>query len=98
DKLVTGVQTCALPILDVTVTTAGGTSAIGSGDRFTYAPRPTVTRITPASAVTEGGTKVTITGTGFIEVSAVTFGSVSASTFTVEIGRASCRERVSVSG
>jgi hypothetical protein len=47
--------------VNVTVTTAGGTSAITSKDRFSYLP--TVTGISPNSGA--GGTSVTVTGTGF---------------------------------
>jgi Rv2525c-like, glycoside hydrolase-like domain/IPT/TIG domain len=44
---------------------------------------PTVTALTPSSGSTSGGTSVTITGTGFTDVSAVTFGGAPAATFTV---------------
>jgi len=71
--------------IDVTVTTAAGTSAISSGDKFTYtalAPIPIVTGISPSSGTTAGGTSVTITGTGLTGVTAVTFGSTAVTTFT----------------
>jgi hypothetical protein len=48
--------------VDVTVTTAGGTSATGEPDRFTYVPAPTVTRVEPAEGPEAGGTSVTIKG------------------------------------
>jgi hypothetical protein len=50
-------------VVDVAVTTPGG-SGTGSGF-YTYGtpPAPTVTSITPASGPTQGGTSVTITGT-----------------------------------
>jgi hypothetical protein len=53
--------------VDVTVTTAGGTSATVVGDQFTYGAgaAPTVTGISPAAGPVAGGTKVTITGTNF---------------------------------
>jgi len=69
--------------VDVTVTTAGGTSATGAGDQFTYIGPPTVTSVTPSSGPTAGGTSVTITGTGFTGASAVKFGTTAATTFTV---------------
>ncbi len=50
-------------VVDVTVTTAGGTSLLTSTDRFTYGP--TITAVTPNTGPTAGGTSVTITGTGF---------------------------------
>ena len=49
---------------DVTVTTAGGTSATSSADQFTYyIPAPAVTVLSPTTGSTAGGTTVTITGT-----------------------------------
>ena len=44
---------------------------------------PTVTSLTPSSGSTSGGTSVTITGTGFTDISTVTFGTTPAATFTV---------------
>ena len=70
--------------VDVTVNTAGGTSATGAGDRYTYTPppAPTVTNVSPASGPTTGGTSVTITGTGLSGATAVKFGGNPA-TFSV---------------
>jgi len=66
-------------VVDVTVTTAGGTSAIGPSDQFTYfIPPPVVTSISPNIGSTGGGTQVTITGTGFGGATAVDFGSTGA--------------------
>ena len=48
--------------VDVTVQTAGGTSATGPQTRFTRI-RPTVTSVSPATGWTDGTTQVTITGT-----------------------------------
>jgi IPT/TIG domain/Putative Ig domain len=67
---------------DVTVTTPGGTSVTSAVDHFTYAVVPTVTAVGPASGTVNGGTSVTITGTGFTGASAVDFGGVAA-TYTV---------------
>jgi hypothetical protein len=47
------------------------------------ATAPTVTGVAPATGSTVGGTSVTISGTGFTGASAVTFGGVNASSFTV---------------
>jgi putative cell wall-binding protein len=60
--------------VDVTVTTAGGTSVTGAGDHFTYAAAPTVTSISPTAGPLGGTTTVTITGTGLTGISAVSFG------------------------
>ncbi len=65
-------------IVDVTVTTAGGTSATSSKDKFTYVAAPTVTSILPISGSAAGGTHVVITGTNLSSATAVDFGSNSA--------------------
>ncbi|MFM7251853.1 MAG: IPT/TIG domain-containing protein, partial [Ilumatobacteraceae bacterium] len=60
--------------VQVTVTTPGGTSSTaGTGNDFTYWDVPTVTQVAPASGPIAGGTLVTITGSGFNDVTAVTF-------------------------
>ena len=69
--------------VDVTVTTAGGTTAVSAADQYTYYAVPTVTAISPALGSTAGGTSVTITGTGFTGATAVSFGAVAAASFTV---------------
>ncbi len=40
--------------VDVTVTTAGGTSATGPSDQFTYVAAPTVTAVSPTAGPTSG--------------------------------------------
>ncbi len=69
-------------VVDVQVTTPGGTSPNTAADDFTCTgtPVPTVTGLNPASGPI--GTTVTITGTNLVGVTQVTFGGVSA-TFTV---------------
>ena len=52
--------------VDVTITTAGGTSTSSSSDLFTYDPVPAVTAIAPTEGPVAGGTEVTVTGTGFV--------------------------------
>ncbi|NMO52413.1 phospholipase [Actinoplanes sp. TBRC 11911] len=64
--------------VDVRVTTPGGTSADGVTDQFTYVDAPTVTSVDPAFGSTTGPTSVKIIGTGFRNVTAVTFGSTQA--------------------
>jgi len=58
----------------VTVTTAGGTSALSGADVFTYNTVPAVTAIAPAAGPLVGGTVVTVTGSGFTAASTVAFG------------------------
>jgi hypothetical protein len=72
--------------VDVTVTTAGGTSAVVTADQFTYLSglsAPSVTSVTPTSGPTTGGTSVTIGGSGFTGATAVSFGGTAATSFSV---------------
>ena len=70
--------------VNVRVTTAAGTSAKRSADRYTYkVPAPRVTGLSPTAGSTLGGATVTISGSGFSGASAVTFGATAASSFSV---------------
>jgi len=70
--------------VDVTVTTPEGTSAITPADRFTYRLRvPIISGLSIHKGPAAGGTTVNISGESFIEVTAVDFGPVSATSFTV---------------
>jgi eukaryotic-like serine/threonine-protein kinase len=70
--------------VDITVTTAGGTSHPAAADRFTYtAARPAITGVAPSDGTTAGGTTVTITGTGLAGATSVRFGGV-AGTITAD--------------
>ncbi len=69
-------------VIDVTVVTADGTSAITGADQFNYLSPVTVTAISPVTGPPAGGTQVIITGTDFTGASAVNFGGNPA-TFTV---------------
>src|SRR5262249_22383826 len=74
---VTSPATITPATVDVTVTTAGGTSVVSLADQFTYnAVTPTVTSLGTSNGPTAGGTSVTITGTGFTTGSTVSFGGV----------------------
>jgi hypothetical protein len=53
----------AAGMVDVTVTTAGGTSAITLKDHYKFTPL--VTNVSPASGPAAGATTVTVTGSGF---------------------------------
>jgi hypothetical protein len=72
-----------LGTVNVTVTTAGGTTAVNTADRYTYVvpPVPTVTGITPTSGPSPGGTAVTVTGTGFTGATAINFGAANPAIF-----------------
>jgi hypothetical protein len=61
--------------VDITVTTPGGTSATTSADRFTYIPVPVISSVSPNRGSVEGGTLISLTGSGFSNASEVSFGS-----------------------
>ncbi len=67
--------------LDVSVTTASGTSPLTASDQFTYVSAPTVTGVNPSSQLTVGGL-ITITGTNLLNATAVNFGNVPAIIFS----------------
>ena len=60
-------------IVDVTVTTAGGTSSASSLDQYSYFPTPVVSGIAPNTGTAAGGSQVTITGSGFTGLTWVSF-------------------------
>jgi IPT/TIG domain len=67
----------AAGVVDVTVESPNGTSAIVPGDQFTYvAPAPTLTGLSPGNGPAGGGTTLTLTGTGFTGATAVNFDAV----------------------
>ncbi|HEX4444227.1 MAG TPA: SdrD B-like domain-containing protein [Galbitalea sp.] len=72
---ITAVAPPGLGVVDVIVTTPGGSSAISVADEFTHFEPPTITSISPSAGPTAGGTAVTITGTGFDGVSVVFLGA-----------------------
>jgi hypothetical protein len=82
DTTIEAVSPAGTVIIDVTVTTVGGTSAHSNADQFTYGP--TVTGISPAFGPSAGGTVVMIAGTGFTGATAVDFGTASALAFLVD--------------
>jgi alpha-tubulin suppressor-like RCC1 family protein len=60
--------------VNITVTTAFGTSAATPADQFTYEESPSISGIAPASGPTEGGTAVTISGSNLGSATGVGFG------------------------
>jgi hypothetical protein len=67
-----------------TVTVPSASPTMGSGGSFTFkTPPPTVQAINPNTGSTVGGTKVSIAGSNFTGATAVNFGTVPASSFTV---------------
>ena len=69
--------------LDVTVQTAGGTSTTSAGSKYSYVAAPTITSLSPSVGAEAGGIGVVIEGTGFTNVSSVTFGANNATSYTV---------------
>jgi type II secretory pathway pseudopilin PulG len=67
--------------VDVTVTTAAGTSTTGSADKFTYGT--TVSGISPSTGPDSGGQVVSLLGSGFTGATSVKFGTTAATSFTV---------------
>jgi hypothetical protein len=72
-------------IVDLRVTTPGGTSVISATDHYTYTP--IVESVTPAEGLAAGGASVTVTGTGFALGSTATtfkFGTTKAKSVSCE--------------
>lgn len=71
--------------VDVTVTSGEGTSDTGDSSKYEFITPvlPTVTRLSPASGTSSGGTVVTIVGTELSTTTAVSFGGTPATSFTL---------------
>ena len=69
-------------MVDVTVASSEGTSTTSSADHFTYS-LPQVTGLSVSAGPAVGGTAVTLTGVGFLGATAVDFGTIAASPFSV---------------
>jgi parallel beta-helix repeat protein len=71
--------------VDVTVTTDAGTSSTSSADTFSFAAAsaPSVSAVTAASGTTAGGDTVVILGSNFTSATGVSFGSIAATSYTV---------------
>ncbi len=62
----------------------GATTATSAADQYAYLPVPAVTGVSPGAGPSVGGNTITVTGSGFTDASAVTFGAVPATSFTVD--------------
>ncbi|MFO0112862.1 MAG: IPT/TIG domain-containing protein [Sphingomonadaceae bacterium] len=71
----------ATGVFDVSVTTDAGTAT--RANAFTYSQPPTIVSVSPNSGAPAGGTSVTINGSNLTGATAVKFGTVSATSFTV---------------
>jgi len=84
DTQITVVSPTGNGMVDVIVTTPGGTSTTSAADQFIYIPTPTVTSIGPTSGIDTGGTTVIITGSNFNGATKVSFDGNAAKSFTID--------------
>ncbi len=74
----------SLGVANVHVVTPNGSSAVVSGDVFTYVTAPpAVTSVTPAVGPDLGGTVVTLRGSGFTSATQVQFGNTAGTNLVV---------------
>ena len=71
--------------VNVTVTTAAGTSSTVTADEYTYAApsAPTVTALSTSSGSGAGGDVILIAGTNLLDTTGVSFGGVPAASFVI---------------
>ena len=72
----------AAGVVDITVTGPTGTSATSGADHYTFSTAPYISSVASNSGGISGGTGVTITGSQFTGVTAVSFGGTPATSFT----------------
>ena len=74
--------------VDITVTNVDGQSAVTSGQPFSFVlvATPSISTVTPAGGVTNGGTAITISGSNFVAPAKVDVGGEPASNVTVSNG------------
>lgn len=80
---VTAPARSAAGVVNVQVTTSGGTSPANSAAKYSYAGAPSVSSMRPTSGRLAGGTVVTITGVNFTGATRVTFNGVAGTALTV---------------
>src|SRR5207244_1478717 len=71
-------------LVDVVVTTAGGTSANTAADDYTFVAAPSITSLAPTAGPAAGANSVVISGANFTNATAVKFGATNATGFTVD--------------
>jgi hypothetical protein len=74
---------CTVPpgaagVVDVVVTTAGGSSTPSATSKYTYVALPAVTVVSPGTGPVAGGRRVTVTGTHLTGATSVAFGATTA--------------------
>ena len=70
-------------LTDVVVEGAGGASPTSAADQFYFGTTPTVSELSSSHGPLEGGSTLTITGSGFLGATGVLFGTVAAPSYTV---------------
>ncbi|MHB8379369.1 MAG: IPT/TIG domain-containing protein [Acidimicrobiales bacterium] len=75
-------------VSDVIVSVNGDKSSAGAVDKFTF-QNVSVTKLSSTSGLAQGGQTVTVTGTGFIGVTGVTFAPADSASFNASVGAAS---------
>lgn len=82
---------------DVVVTNGSGSATLVAG--YTYEGAPTVAGVVPGAGTTAGNTLVTVTGTGFLSATAVTFGGTACTSITIVDGTTlTCRTPAKAAG
>jgi hypothetical protein len=85
DSQISAVTPAGAGVVDVTVITPGGTTAVNPASHFTYLGAGTVvTGLNPTEGPNTGGTSVVISGTGFTGATQVLFGAIPATGFTID--------------
>ena len=83
---------------EVVVTDPNGTSTGGPSYTYIAPPPPAVTRVSPASGTTAGGTSVTIKGSGFLAGATVTIGNAATSVRVVSAKKIKATTAATVAG
>ncbi|PIF35615.1 uncharacterized protein (TIGR03437 family) [Delftia sp. 60] len=84
DTQLTAISPPGSGTVDLTVTSPGGTSAVTGSARFSYAGAPAITGLSTQRGPASGGSSVILSGSDFTGATAVRFGAVQATGFTVD--------------
>lgn len=79
---ITATSPAGTGLVNVVVTTSGGTSPVNPADKFSY--EPVVSGLVPSVGPATGGTVVTISGSNFTGATAVFFGAFAATSVIVD--------------
>jgi len=81
---ITAVSPAGTGVAHVSVTNNSQTSSDTPGDQFSYVTAPAVSALSPSAGPLAGGNVITITGINFNGATAVQFGTLNATSFTVD--------------